>query len=606
MNFRKSIFLSVLFLLLTSQLVSAAIIETLIYEDNFSDVEPTDVEILYLAEIGVISGYSDGTVQSTQAVNRAETSKIFGEMMGLDNTYDSGCTFSDVEEDSWYAGYVSAMCNIGVIGGYPDGTFQGASQLNRAEAIKILVSSLGVEIPEYATNLASDIPEGVWYQDYANYAIDRNLVPLFDGEFGGSYTYTRGDLFTNVYRIKRLEELGEYTYDTSMDPMVISNSAADGDHDTNVTFDVTGTDEDAIDYINSFRFDLDERYTGVTLPMSYEDVMYNLSGNFREELGQMLPLPLRFDYENILRKDVVTSYDFTPLVSEFFSEFGVDISGKSIDDDVTESEYETVIASLKDHILSDYKEALELQILFNMVSEDEISLKIAGYRDADLVSLEEWDTEYEEYSKHVNPPDVEVYIYDNDTDELVYETDLNGLNTNLDSNDDGDKRDDYVQIDLTLDTPLEDGKTYRMELSPIYMTSYPWNETPNGAFSGDDVYLPASEFTFDNKSTLEFVYTDGDEQEVTGMAFNFGLIWQRSWGMPLDGSAFIYDQNGYLMDMDDVVSWTVVDGGGTIAVNDEGYTIYTPASTDNVVVLEATYKGLTEQMTVYMVDSMGV
>ena len=274
---------------------------------------------------------------------------------------------------------------------------------------------------------------------------------------------------------------------------------------------------------------------------------------------------------------------------------------------MTSEEYETVIASLKNYILTEYKQALELQILFNMVSEDEINIKIAGYRDAHLVSLEEWDSEYEEYSKHLSSPDVEVYVYDAETDELVYETVLNGLNTYLDNgDDDGDERDDYVEISLTLDESLNDETTYRLELSPIYMTSYPWNETPDGAFAGDDVYLPACEFTFDNKSTLEFVYTDGEEQEVTGMAFDFSLIWQRSWVIPLDNTAVVYDQNGYLMNLEDEVSWSVVQGDGTISINDSGFTNYTPATTDDVVILEAAYKGLTEQMTVYMVDSMGV
>ena len=54
-----------------------------------------------------------------------------------------GVRFSDVPADAWYADYVTGLTQLGVIDGYPDGTFKPAGTLTWAEAMKMLLCGSG-------------------------------------------------------------------------------------------------------------------------------------------------------------------------------------------------------------------------------------------------------------------------------------------------------------------------------------------------------------------------------------------------------------------------------------------------------------------------------
>ncbi len=51
--------------------------------------------------------------------------------------------YSDVKESDWYYGYVRELSAKGVVGGYPDGTFQFANTLKTGEALKLLLRAAG-------------------------------------------------------------------------------------------------------------------------------------------------------------------------------------------------------------------------------------------------------------------------------------------------------------------------------------------------------------------------------------------------------------------------------------------------------------------------------
>lgn len=58
--------------------------------------------------------------------------------------YDrSGNGFSDVPTGQWYTVAVSTLANVGAITGYSNGTFQPGKAITRAEAVVILNSVLG-------------------------------------------------------------------------------------------------------------------------------------------------------------------------------------------------------------------------------------------------------------------------------------------------------------------------------------------------------------------------------------------------------------------------------------------------------------------------------
>ena len=118
-----------------------------------SDIEGVVFQdsIEYLLNQGVISGYPDGTYKPLNTINRAEFSKIVAEAaFGKEIDANKTNCFPDVKNE-WFARYVCLLKEKGVIGGYPNGNFAPANNINFAESAKIL--SNGFNLP--AANLDS-------------------------------------------------------------------------------------------------------------------------------------------------------------------------------------------------------------------------------------------------------------------------------------------------------------------------------------------------------------------------------------------------------------------------------------------------------------------
>jgi len=112
------------------------------------DVVGTDYEdaVVRLGALGIIAGFPDGTYKPDEPVTRAQFAKIIVTALGVGEAanYAAGTTkFSDVPADHWAAGYINVAVDVGVINGYPDGTFKPENQVTFAEAIKMIVAALG-------------------------------------------------------------------------------------------------------------------------------------------------------------------------------------------------------------------------------------------------------------------------------------------------------------------------------------------------------------------------------------------------------------------------------------------------------------------------------
>ena len=84
--------------------------------------------------------------------------------------------FTDLHPEHWAYPYVSALHQAGVVGGYPDGTFQGENNVTWGEVFKLLLLAVGVEEPERD-------PEKHWAYPYVQLALDNRLVYAFLEEY---------------------------------------------------------------------------------------------------------------------------------------------------------------------------------------------------------------------------------------------------------------------------------------------------------------------------------------------------------------------------------------------------------------------------------------
>lgn len=159
--------------------------------------------IMDLAERGIVKGYTDGYFRPYQTVNRAEFSKLLiGGLHGDQLRLESFC-FPDVEE-AWYSPYVCAAKRLLWIVGYSDGKFYPDRTISKAEAIKIIVASMGVSL-DSVSPLPPGASEGQWYTPYVRKAMELNLI--LEPSFIPNSEVTRADASVWIYR--SLKSLGK-------------------------------------------------------------------------------------------------------------------------------------------------------------------------------------------------------------------------------------------------------------------------------------------------------------------------------------------------------------------------------------------------------------
>ena len=131
--------------------------------NDFSDVTADswyNQTVSTLARMGIVKGYEDGTFRPNAPITRAEfgaiATRFFAETGA---TYEPG-TFTDVTGDEWFANAIQDAVNLGLIGGYPDGTVRPNNNITRAEACAIVNRTLG-RVPDADHLLPEDVMK-VW------------------------------------------------------------------------------------------------------------------------------------------------------------------------------------------------------------------------------------------------------------------------------------------------------------------------------------------------------------------------------------------------------------------------------------------------------------
>lgn len=145
---------------------------------TFSDV-PENHEryeaINELSGLGIINGYTDGTFQPDKAVTRAEMAKLIATLFSIEEAGTGANPFTDVKEDCWALNYIIAVKNLGIINGFPDGTFLPDAEVTYEQAVKMIVCALN-----YGEASKSYEKEGDWSSGYRTMAsklgISKNAI----------------------------------------------------------------------------------------------------------------------------------------------------------------------------------------------------------------------------------------------------------------------------------------------------------------------------------------------------------------------------------------------------------------------------------------------
>lgn len=136
---------------------------------------PTDVKdtsyqtaVETLVELGIVNGYPDGTFKPEKVVTRGEMAKFVITALEMD---DKGIVlysskFKDVG-NHWAKGYIGYASHLGLINGYPDSTFKQNNPVSYDEATAMIVRSLGY---------TDSVLTGNWPQNYRTKAQELGIV----------------------------------------------------------------------------------------------------------------------------------------------------------------------------------------------------------------------------------------------------------------------------------------------------------------------------------------------------------------------------------------------------------------------------------------------
>ncbi len=128
---------------------------TLIYNPlEFDDVEGHWAKdaVNDMASRKVINGYTDRTFNPDEDIIRAEFAAIVVRALGLAEGMGEN-SFSDVEKDDWYCGYVETAASYGIINGYGNGEFGPNDLITREQAMTMLARAM--KITELETDLSN-------------------------------------------------------------------------------------------------------------------------------------------------------------------------------------------------------------------------------------------------------------------------------------------------------------------------------------------------------------------------------------------------------------------------------------------------------------------
>lgn len=155
-----------------------------------------------------IVGYGNGEVQPQNSITRAEVAAIFFRLLedGIRNeNFTHQNDFSDVAADAWYCSSVSTLSRMGIIAGYPDGTFRPNAPITRAEfaAIATRFDNNGDKTPVNFTDII-----GHWAEGEITVAANHGWVSGYgDNTFRPQNQITRAETMSLVNRVlKRLPE----------------------------------------------------------------------------------------------------------------------------------------------------------------------------------------------------------------------------------------------------------------------------------------------------------------------------------------------------------------------------------------------------------------
>lgn len=154
--------------------------------------------IMNLLELGIVSGYPDGTFKPDNQITRGEFSAMLCRALGISPS-EGAPSFPDLK-GHWSEKYVIPLVEKGIIKGYPDGTFGPELKIKRSEIAAIMARAL-ILPPLIGKPTFSDIDTTHWAFGFVEASVSQGLIKGYpDGTFLPENSATRAEACAIISR----------------------------------------------------------------------------------------------------------------------------------------------------------------------------------------------------------------------------------------------------------------------------------------------------------------------------------------------------------------------------------------------------------------------
>lgn len=175
---------------------------------DFSDNAPGSQfysAIRWMQCAGLTTGYTDGTYQKHQDINRGETVTLIHRYVDAEGTAPAESPFEDVSSDQYFYGPITWAASEGVANGYTDGTFRPYRPVTRGEFASFLYRTVDPEHTATAASEFEDVSTASAHYEAITWLTAESITSGYrDGTFRPTQPVTRGEVAAFLYRYQHL------------------------------------------------------------------------------------------------------------------------------------------------------------------------------------------------------------------------------------------------------------------------------------------------------------------------------------------------------------------------------------------------------------------
>lgn len=172
------------------------------YYNSFTDLSSAQWGAVYINDLskkGIINGKTKTEFCPNDNITREEFVKLICALYGLSSSAE-GDMFDDVDESAWYAPYVRAGVQSGIIKGIGDNKFGTGQFITRQDTAVIIYNALSAEPADAALEFSDADAISDYALEAVKYLYDREIINGYeDGSFRPLSTLTRVEAAKIIY-----------------------------------------------------------------------------------------------------------------------------------------------------------------------------------------------------------------------------------------------------------------------------------------------------------------------------------------------------------------------------------------------------------------------